>query len=229
MTRKDQIERSSVRTAGVWDLNACSFLIEVSAEHLKRCLDLLRVSILFVEESNRSLLMLRPGDWEWQPDFSIRCRLVVGFFLDASAFFPGCSLWLYGRGEVVLRRNEANGKLMALERWLSGRKHIPAKDAYPYSRYRGFKSHSFRFFAQGLGSPSKHSYYFLGKIFSHWLWVGSGSQVFAPAHAVRVDGVAVPLPFSPFLIFFHLSKTGDYLPITTESSTASGSGKFLFY
>ena len=32
-----------------------------------------------------------------------------------------------------------------MERWLSGRKHIPAKDAYPYG-YRGFESHPFRIF-----------------------------------------------------------------------------------
>ncbi len=28
-------------------------------------------------------------------------------------------------------------------RWLSGRRHVPAKDAYPYG-YRGFESLSFR-------------------------------------------------------------------------------------
>lgn len=32
------------------------------------------------------------------------------------------------------------------ERWLSGRKHVPAKDAYPLNGYRGFESLSFRFF-----------------------------------------------------------------------------------
>lgn len=31
----------------------------------------------------------------------------------------------------------------SLERWLSGRKHVPAKDAYPKG-YRGFESLSFR-------------------------------------------------------------------------------------
>src|SRR5579872_3780784 len=31
-----------------------------------------------------------------------------------------------------------------MERWLSGRRHVPAKDAYSVKGYRGFKSHSFR-------------------------------------------------------------------------------------
>lgn len=35
--------------------------------------------------------------------------------------------------------------MLRMERWLSGRKHVPAKDAYPIPGYRGFESLSFRF------------------------------------------------------------------------------------
>lgn len=119
---------------------------------------------------------------------------------------PVVVVWLYRRGGwCSKRKNGANGKLMALERWLSGRKHIPAKDAYPY-RYRGFKSHSFRFFARRLGSPPKYSYY-RGKYFN----IGSGLW-FPSSLRLMLFVLMVRLPYRLNTKYFLTSIFSDTYP-----------------